>query len=321
MSINFKGDMMAAAANRQSVAFIGLGRMGLPIATHVLKAGFPLTVWNRTPEKARSLVASGATLAKSPAEAAARADIVVSSLMDDEAVLSIVTGKRGILSSLQPSAIHVGASTISPNASDKLERLHRKNKTHYIAGPVLGRPDAADTGRLTTFLAGDPASIERARPVIASYAPAIVVVGEQPRAANVAKLFANYLLAMSLDTIGQALALAEKSKLDPKIAIPMLSGFFAHPALKDYVTRIADRDFDPAGFDIAAGLKDVELMIGAGRDVKLKLTSAEAIRTKIRTAMKSGLRGVDWCAFTEVDRRPAGKTRKAAKKRAPKGRN
>jgi 3-hydroxyisobutyrate dehydrogenase-like beta-hydroxyacid dehydrogenase len=309
--------MMAPATNIQSVAFIGLGRMGAAIASHVLKAGFPLVVWNRTPQKADTLIASGATLAKNPADAVARADVVVSSLMDDEAVLSIVTGKQGILASLRPSAIHIGASTVSPNASDKLERLHRKKNTHYIAGPVLGRPDAAEAGKLTTFLAGDPASIERARAVVASYAPAIVVVGESPRMANVAKLFANFLLAMSLDTIGQSLALAEKSQLDPKLAIQMLSGFFAHPALKDYVTRIAERDFDPAGFDIAAGLKDVELMIGTGRDVKLKLTSAEAIRTKIRAAMRSGLRGKDWSSFTEVDRRPAAKR---VKKRVLKGR-
>src|SRR5260221_10421911 len=312
MDRNLRGIMMAAATNMQSVAFIGLGRMGLPIAAHVLKAGFPLTVWNRTPQKAESLIALGATLAKSPAEAVAHADIVVSSLMDDEAVISIVTGKRGMLSALRPSAIHVGASTISPNASDKLERLHVKKNTHYIAGPVLGRPDAADAGVLRSFLAGDPACINRARLVVTSYAPTIVVVGERPRAANVAKLFTNYVLAMSLDTIGQALALAEKSKLDPAIAVPMLSGFFAHPALKDYVTRIAGRNFYPAGFDIAAGLKDVELMIGAGRDVKLKLTSAEAIRNKIRAAMKSGLRDVDWCSFTEVDRRPAGRASQAA---------
>ncbi len=295
--------MMVSATNMQTVAFLGLGRMGLPIAAHVLEAGFPLTAWNRTPQKADTLVTSGATLAKSPAEAVARADIVVSSLMDDEAVLSTVTGKQGILASLRPSAIHIGASTVSPNLSDKLERLHRKKNTHYIAGPVLGRPDAAEAGRLTTFLAGDPACIERARLVVSSYAPTIIVVGEQPRSANVAKLCANYLLAMSLDMMGQSLALAEKSKLDPKIAVQMLSGYFVNPALKAYVTRIAERDFDPAGFDIAGGLKDIELMIAAGRNVKLKLTSAEAIRTKIRAAMKSGLRGKDWSSFTEIDRR------------------
>jgi 3-hydroxyisobutyrate dehydrogenase-like beta-hydroxyacid dehydrogenase len=312
---------MASTTHGQAVAFIGLGRMGAAIAANVLKAGFPLVVWNRTPEKADTLIASGATLAKSPAEAVASADIVISSLMDDEAVLSVATGRKGMLAGLRPGAIHIGASTISPNASDTLERLHRRKNTRYIAGPVLGRPDAAEAGKLTTFLAGDPASIERARPVIASYAPAIVVVGERPRLANVAKLFANYLLAMSLDTIGQSLALAEKSQLDPAIAVQMLSGFFAHPALKDYVTRIAQREFRPAGFDIAAGLKDVELMIGAGRDVKLKLTSAEAIRAKIRAAMKSGWRGADWCSFTEVDRQAASRAKAVKKQRTRKRKN
>jgi 3-hydroxyisobutyrate dehydrogenase-like beta-hydroxyacid dehydrogenase len=295
--------MMSVASNQQAVAFVGLGRMGEPMAAHVLKAGYPLVVWNRTPRKADTLIASGATLAKSPAEAASGADIVISSLMDDEAVLSITTGKQGILTALRPSAIHIGVSTVSPKLSDKLERLHQKNKTHYIAGPVLGRPSAAEAGQLMTFIAGDPACIERIRPIVTSYAPVIFVAGERPRMANVAKLVANFLLASSLDMIGQSLALAEKSKLDPEIVLQMLSRFFASPALKEYVTRIAERDFDPAGFDIAGGLKDVELMIGAARDVKLKLTNAEAIRSKIRAAMKSGLRGKDWSSFTEIDRR------------------
>jgi 3-hydroxyisobutyrate dehydrogenase-like beta-hydroxyacid dehydrogenase len=294
---------MIEATNKPTVAFIGLGRMGEPMATHVLKAGFPLTVWNRTPQKADSLVASGATLAKSPAEAAAGADFVISSLMDDEAVLSIATGRKGILASLRPFAIHIGASTVSPKLADKLERLHRNRKTHYLAGPVLGRPTAADAGQLMTFVAGDAAAIERARPVIASYAPTIIVAGEQPRAANVAKLLANFTLASALDLIGQSLALAEKSKLDPRLAIQMLTGFFGVPAVKEYVTRIAERDFDPPGFEIAGGLKDIELMIAAAHDVNLKLTNAEAIRTKIRAAIKSGLRGTDWSSFTNIDRR------------------
>jgi 3-hydroxyisobutyrate dehydrogenase-like beta-hydroxyacid dehydrogenase len=291
------------ATNKLSVAFIGLGRMGLPMATHVLNAGFPLAVWNRTPQKANSLVASGATLASSPAEAASGADIVISSLMDDEAVLSIVTGKTGILSRLGPSAIHVGVSTVSPKLSDKLERLHLKSKTHYIAAPVLGRPDAAEAGKLMTFVAGDAAAIERARPVIASYAPTIIPTGERPRLANSAKLLANFTLVSALDMIGQSLALAEKSQLDPRLAIQMLTGFFGSPPVKDYVTRIAEREFVPPGFEIAGGLKDVELMIAAAREVNLKLTNAEAIRTKIRAAIKSGLRGKDWSSFTEIDRR------------------
>jgi len=291
------------ATNKLSVAFIGLGRMGLPMATHVLNAGFPLAVWNRTPQKANSLVASGATLASSPAEAAFGADIVISSLMDDEAVLSIVTGKTGILSRLGPSAIHVGVSTVSPKLSDKLERLHLKSKTHYIAAPVLGRPDAAEAGKLMTFVAGDAAAIERARPVIASYAPTIIPTGERPRLANSAKLLANFTLVSALDMIGQSLALAEKSQLDPRLAIQMLTGFFGSPPVKDYVTRIAEREFVPPGFEIAGGLKDVKLMIAAAREVNLKLTNAEAIRTKIRAAIKSGLRGKDWSSFTEIDRR------------------
>ena len=294
---------MNSITNKQSIAFIGLGRMGLPMAAHVLKAGYPLIVWNRTPRKAESLVASGATLAKSPAEAASGAQIVISSLMDDRAVFSIATGKTGILQSLRPSAIHVGASTISPKLSDKLELLHRKNKTHYLASPVLGRPTAAEAGQLMAFIAGDASAIERARPVVASYAPTIIDAGNRPRMANVAKLLVNFSLVSALDLIGQALAFAEKSKLDERLAIQMLSGFFALPAVREYVTRIAERDFDPPGFEMAGGLKDIELMIAAARNMNLRLTNAEAIRAKMRAAMKSGLRDKDWSSFTEIDRR------------------
>ncbi|SRR5665213_403250 len=129
---------MTGSAQKQSVAFIGLGHMGLPIAIHVLKAGFPLVVWNRTPQKAEPLVASGATLAKSPGEAASGADIVISSLMDDNAVLSITTGRSGILSGLRPCAIHIGASTVSPGLSDKLERLHQKKRRTTSPAPFSG---------------------------------------------------------------------------------------------------------------------------------------------------------------------------------------
>src|SRR4029077_9556461 len=134
---------------------------------------------------------------------------------------------------------------VSPKLSEKLQRLHHKTKTYYIAGPVLGRPAAAEAGQLVTFVAGGTAAIERARPVVTSYAPIVIVAGERPSAANAAKLLANFTLASALDLIGQSLALAEKSKLDPKLAIQMLSGFFGVPGVKEYVTRIAERDFDP----------------------------------------------------------------------------
>jgi len=284
------------------VAFIGLGKMGVPMASNILRAGYPLVVWNRTPSKANDLIARGAVLANSPAEAAGQADVVISSLADDPTVKDVVRGETGILKGLKPGAVHIGSSTISPPLSDSLSDEHAAIEAHYIAGPVLGRTDAAEAARLMTFLGGDLVQIDPLRPLIESYAPGIVYAGKRAGLANTAKLIANFLGASAIDLIGQSLALAEKSDLDPGLVIQMLSGFFAFPATKDYIGKISSRDFDTVGFTAAGGLKDVELMLDAAKAAHVVLTSAEALETKLRAAVDRGWRERDWSCFTEIDR-------------------
>jgi 3-hydroxyisobutyrate dehydrogenase-like beta-hydroxyacid dehydrogenase len=293
---------MTADAAKPTVAFLGLGKMGEPMAANILRAGYRLVLWNRTPSKADALIAAGATWARSAAEAAGHADVVISSLADDATVKLVVRGKAGVLKGLRPGAVHVGASTISPPLSDQLQGDHAAIGAHYIAGPVVGRTDAARAARLMTFLGGDLAQIEALRPLIATYAPAIVVTSERPGLANTAKLIANFLGASAIDLIGQSLALAEKSDLDPQIVIQMMGGFFAFPATKDYIGKIASRDFDTVGFTAAGGLKDVDLMIDAAKAVNLELTSARALQTKLRASIRLGWRDKDWSCFTELDR-------------------
>jgi 3-hydroxyisobutyrate dehydrogenase-like beta-hydroxyacid dehydrogenase len=276
--------------------------MGEPMAAHILRAGYRLTVWNRTQTKADALIGAGATRAASPAEAAGQADVVISSLADDATVREVVRGGTGILKGLKPGAVHIGASTISPPLSDALQGEHAAISAHYIAGPVVGRTDAAKAARLMTFLGGDLTQIEALRPLIATYAPAIVVTGTRPGLANTAKLIANLLGASAMDLIGQSLALAEKSGLDPQIVIQMLSGFFAFPATKDYIGKISSRDFDTVGFTTAGGLKDVGLMLDAAQAVQLDLSSAQALHAKLSAAVERGWRDKDWSCFTEIDR-------------------
>jgi 3-hydroxyisobutyrate dehydrogenase-like beta-hydroxyacid dehydrogenase len=276
--------------------------MGEPMAADILRAGYRLTVWNRTQTKADALIGAGATWVGSPAEAAGQADVVISSLADDATVREVVRGGTGILKGLKPGAVHIGASTISPPLSDALQGEHAAIGAHYIAGPVVGRTDAAKAARLMTFLGGDLTQIEALRPLIATYAPAIVVTGTRPGLANTAKLIANFLGASAMDLIGQSLALAEKSGLDPQIGIQMLSGFFAFPATKDYIGKISSRDFDTVGFTTAGGLKDVGLMLDAAQAVQLDLSSAQALHAKLSAAVERGWRDKDWSCFTEIDR-------------------
>jgi 3-hydroxyisobutyrate dehydrogenase-like beta-hydroxyacid dehydrogenase len=139
----------------RSVGFIGLGRMGAAMARNILKAGFELTVYNRTAAKMRPLIDAGAAGAGSPREASTGADVVVTCLMDDRSVVENATGEQGLLAGLRKRATHIGTTTISPRCARQLAGLHATHGSHYVAGPVVGRPDAAETAQLLTFTAGD----------------------------------------------------------------------------------------------------------------------------------------------------------------------
>src|SRR5512140_166020 len=143
---------MSDSGSNQRVGFIGLGRMGAAIAHRLLQAGFALTVYNRTAAKLEPLIKAGAAGARSPREAAAGAGVLLTSLMDDQSVLDMVTGDDGMLAGLARGAIHIGTSTVSPGCATRLAELHAAHGSTYIAAPVLGRPDAAEAGQLQTFV-------------------------------------------------------------------------------------------------------------------------------------------------------------------------
>jgi 3-hydroxyisobutyrate dehydrogenase-like beta-hydroxyacid dehydrogenase len=291
-----------SSTGKPPIAFIGLGKMGHAMAANVQRAGYPLVVWNRSPEKAAPLRAAGASVAQSPAAAAQAADIVISSLADDASLKAVVTGPDGVVGGLRPGAIHIGTSTVSPDLSDELAALHTAAGSHYLAGPVVGRVPAAEAAELVTFVAGDADAIETVRAVITTYAPRMVVVGARQSHAAIAKLIANFLGVSGLDLIGQSLALAEKSGLPPELVPQMLAGFFGNPGTREYIAKITERDFDTVGFTAAGGLKDVGLMIAAAEAVDLRLSSAEGVRAKLDAAIARGWRDKDWSCFTNIDR-------------------
>jgi 3-hydroxyisobutyrate dehydrogenase-like beta-hydroxyacid dehydrogenase len=296
--------MTTSPPDKPPVAFLGLGKMGVAMATNLQRAGYPLVVWNRSVEKAQPLCAGGANLAASPAEAARAADIVISSLADDASLRVVVAGPDGVLAGLRPGAIHIGTSTVSPGLCDELAEVHAAAGGRYVAGPVVGRVPAAEAAQLVTFVAGAPDAIEAARAVIAAYAPRMVVVGDRQSQAAVAKLIANFLGASGMDLIGQSLAWAEKSGLPTGLVPMMLAGFFANPGTQEYIAKIGERDFDGVGFTAAGGLKDVQLMIAAAGAVNLRLSSAEALRAKLDAAIAYGWQDKDWSCFTDIDRAP-----------------
>ena len=296
----------SATGEVRRIGFIGLGRMGAAIAGNLLDKGFQLTVFNRTAAKMQPFVDRGAAPARSPREASATAEVVITSLMDDQSVLDATTGPEGILAGLAPGGIHIGTSTVSPSCAARLAELHAQHGSHYVAAPVVGRPDAAAAGQLMTFAAGDPEAIERCGSVFAAYSAPPINLGAEPRTANSMKLTVNYVLASLIELMGEVYAFAERSGIDPAFANMMLSSMFALPALKGYADRIRARAFEPAGFDLLAGLKDVQLMLQASTEVRVALPYASIVRDKLLAAIANGMEHKDWSATYEITRRNAG---------------
>lgn len=287
-----------------SVACIGLGRMGSGIARNIRNAGFELTVYNRTGEKMKPLVEAGAAAARTPREAAAAADIVVTNLMDDASVLSAISGDNGILAGMRPGAIHIGTTTVSPSLSTRLGELHAAQGSHYVAGPVAGRPDAAAAGKLFTFVAGKSEWLERCRPVMNAYANRIIPMGEDPAIAMSMKLVGNFMVASLIELIGEAYVFAECRGVDPSILTGMFKQYM--PAAAEYVDRICTRDFGRAGFTLDGGTKDITLILQAAAEVHAPLSYASVIRDKCLAAQAHGMGQLDWSVMTETSRTDAG---------------
>jgi 3-hydroxyisobutyrate dehydrogenase-like beta-hydroxyacid dehydrogenase len=293
-----------AAQRTGSVAFVGLGQMGRQMAQRLGGAGFALRVWNRTRSRAEGL--PGAQVFDTPREAAAGADLVVSSLADDQAVRQVVLGADGLLAGLPAGGVHLGTSTISLRLCGELADAHAGRGQAFVAAPVLGRPDAAGRGELWILTGGDEAAIARAAPVLARLGQGQVHVGTPPQAA-LAKILANFMIAGTIELLAEATTLGEKGGIAPPALIDLFTRtLFGSPIVKGYGARIAAGQFRPAGFPVPLGLKDVELALEAARDLRAPLPTAGVARDHLIGALARGRADWDWGALATVVREMAG---------------
>jgi 3-hydroxyisobutyrate dehydrogenase-like beta-hydroxyacid dehydrogenase len=289
------------------VAFIGLGNMGNPMARHLLRAGYDVTVWNRTLSKADDHRAQGAKVAKSAGDAAKEVDAVITMLADDAAVESAVLHPGGVLESLPKNATHISMSTISVALSKKLAEEHAKRGQRYITAPVFGRPEAAEAAKLFVVVAGDKEVIERHKPLLEAMGQRVFVMGDRPEMANVVKLSGNFLIASVIESLGEAVALTRKYGVDPHQYVDFLTNsLFAAPVYKTYGGLIADEKYRPAGFKMRLGLKDVKLALAAAESVDAPLPVASMIRDHMLTAIGRGMEDADWSAAAKLAAENAG---------------
>lgn len=280
------------------IGFIGLGRMGAPMAANLLAAGYSIAVWNRTAEKSAELEAKGAARVARPADLAHPDGMVLSMVADDAALESVVFGDDGILDALGAGGVHISLSTVAPHTARRLTAAHAERGAHYLAAPVFGRPDAAAARRLWIALAGAPAARERAQPVLQALGQAIYEFGDDPAAANVAKLAGNFLIVAAMEAMAEAFTLAGKHGLDRgAFARMMADTLFAGPIYRNYGAMIAAGAYTPAGFRLALGHKDVGLVLDTAREVNMPMPLASLVRDRLTAALARGRGDEDWAAL------------------------
>lgn len=226
------------------VGFIGVGAMGRGMVARLLSAGHQVRVWNRSTEPLKEVTQLGARPAASPDEIFA-ADIAITMLADDEAVRAAILD-RGLIRARTKELIHIVMSTLSVSFARELEREHLNAGIVYIAAPVMGRPDAAASGKLNILAAGDPVMLGRVRPLLEAMGQRVWFLGAEPHQANVVKLAINFMLAAAIEALSEAASLAERYEINPANLIELATGtLFACPAYITYGGLIVDREFKP----------------------------------------------------------------------------
>jgi 3-hydroxyisobutyrate dehydrogenase-like beta-hydroxyacid dehydrogenase len=288
------------------VGFIGLGHMGRAMATNLLKAGHKVVAYNRTREKARPLEEAGAKIVDRPADAA-RGDVLITMLTGDEALEAVLFDHGGAFDALGENTIHLSMSTISVALAERLAKAHAAKDRIYVAAPVLGRPDAAAAAKLFILTAGPQDAIQRCRPVYDAIGQRTFMLGDDPPAANVVKLTCNFLMSSMLESLGEAFAFARKSGVEPHRLLEVITGsLFAAPAYKTYGTIIADEKYEPVGFKMSLGLKDIRLALAAAEAAQVPMPVASLVHDHFLTGVAQGKGDADWAELARLCAESAG---------------
>jgi 3-hydroxyisobutyrate dehydrogenase-like beta-hydroxyacid dehydrogenase len=280
--------------------------MGSGMARNLLRAGHHVTVYNRSREKAEALTSEGAVIAMSPGDACRDSEAVMTMLADDHAVEQVVFGDTGIASGLKKDAIHLSSSTISTAMARRLAAEHASRGQRYLSVPVFGRPEAAENKKLIVVAAGDPKVVERCRPLFDAIGRQTFVAGSEAWQANAVKVCGNFMIASMLETFGESFSTLRKAGVDPHTFLEIMNTLFASPVYAGYGRAIADQRFEPAGFALKLGLKDVRLVLATAEECTAPMPLASLIRDQLISALAHGQEEMDWSSVAMVSARNAG---------------
>jgi 3-hydroxyisobutyrate dehydrogenase len=274
-------------ANKPSVGFIGLGIMGLPMAGHILKAGYPLTVYNRTRSKTRSLEADGAAVAASPREVAANSRMIITMVSDSPDVQEVVAGPEGVLDGIRPGSVVMDMSTISPQVERDLDRQLQEKGCALVDAPVSGGDVGAQNATLAIMAGGAREAFDRAVPIFETMGKTITYCGPVG-SGQLTKLCNQILVAVTLMGVSEALVFAGKNGLDQRVMIEAVKGGAAGSwQLSNLAPRVVNRDFAP-GFMVDLIQKDLRLVMESAAGAQAALPATTLVNQFFRTSQARG---------------------------------
>jgi 3-hydroxyisobutyrate dehydrogenase-like beta-hydroxyacid dehydrogenase len=288
------------------IGFIGLGKMGAGMARNLLRAGHEVRAYNRSRAKVQALAADGIQFADTIAAACHDSEAVITMVADDHALEAVIFGEAGLAASLASGATHISSSTIGTALSRRLTAEHAARGQGYLSATVFGRPEAAEARQLVV-VAGGPANLtDRFRPLFDAIGRQVFIAGVEPWQANAVKLCGNFMIASMLETFSEAFATLRKAKVDPHLFLDTMTALFGSPVYASYGRIIADEKFDPAGFPVPLGLKDVKLVLQTADECASPMPIASLVRDQLLSALAQGQSSLDWASVSKVAARNAG---------------
>jgi len=260
---------------KPTIGFIGLGLMGKPMAQNLLRAGFPLLVWNRTAWKADELLRAGAKLAAYPGEAAAQADVLITIVSDPPALEQVLWREHGAMESLRAGSLLIDSSTVSPDLARRVAEACRKRDVDFLDAPVTGGTWGAEKGELVFMVGGRSETLARAKPVLETMGRKFLLLGPNG-AGQIVKLGMNLLLALEVNAFAEALALVTAAGIPAERMVEVMQSSMGRAPLLDVKAPLMLKGEFPASFPLRLMHKDVRLALELARELRVALPAGEA---------------------------------------------
>jgi 3-hydroxyisobutyrate dehydrogenase len=284
---------------RMRIGFLGLGMMGFPLANNLRKAGYAVTVWNRTASKTEAIVRKGASLARTPRECAADKDLVITCVSDEKALAEVTEGPEGVLAGLKSGDVLADATTAGTRAARALEGRVRERGASFVAAPVLGSRAAAERAQIVIVAGGPAAARERARPALHAVSARLIELDEAVHAALM-KIVVNSVGSAMMAGFAEALALGASGGLDlARMVDTVQASSFHSPLYLMKGDQILQKDWSPR-FAVSLAEKDERLAQEAASDQGVTMPISTAVRRLFEEAVKSGQSDKDYCSIAEM---------------------